>query len=58
MYLIEELFYVNFFKGTNEQQLIDILASRSNTQRVEIRLRYKTMFGKVFDCLAFEIFYI
>jgi len=32
--------------GTNEQQLIDILATRSNMQRVEIRLRYKTMFGK------------
>ena len=26
--------------------LIEILASRSNAQRVEIRKRYKTMFGK------------
>lgn len=34
------------FPGTNEQALIDIIAQRSNSQRVEIRKRYKTMFGK------------
>lgn len=33
--------------GTDENQLISILASRCNRQRVEIRLRYKTMYGKV-----------
>jgi len=32
--------------GTDEQQLIEILSTRCNRQRVEIRLRYKTMFGK------------
>jgi len=32
--------------GTDENLLISILAARSNAQRVEVRLRYKTMYGK------------
>ncbi|XP_064649735.1 annexin-B12-like [Lineus longissimus] len=32
--------------GTDEAEIIDIVVARCNQQRVEIRLRYKTMFGK------------
>jgi hypothetical protein len=33
--------------GTDEDMLIHILGNRSNDQRVKIRDKYKTMFGKV-----------
>lgn len=33
--------------GTNEQALIEIIANRSNTQRQQIKLHYKTMYGVV-----------
>lgn len=33
--------------GTNEQALIDIIANRSNIQRQQIKLNYKTMYGVV-----------
>ena len=43
--------YIDFLlSGTDEKALIDIIAKRSNTQRVEIRKMYKTMFGKVLNC--------
>lgn len=32
--------------GTDEKAIIDVLAARSNSQRQEIRNRFKTMFGK------------
>eukprot|EP00927_Polykrikos_kofoidii_P077355 TRINITY_DN742_c0_g1_i2.p1 TRINITY_DN742_c0_g1~~TRINITY_DN742_c0_g1_i2.p1 ORF type:complete len:562 (+),score=80.53 TRINITY_DN742_c0_g1_i2:91-1776(+) len=32
--------------GTDESELINVLASRSRAQRVEIRERFKTMYGK------------
>jgi len=42
--------------GTDEAQLIGILADRCNRQRVEIRLRYKTMYGKdLMDDLKSEL---
>ncbi|CAF4087563.1 unnamed protein product, partial [Rotaria sp. Silwood2] len=31
--------------GTNERALIDIIANRSNTQRQQIKLQYKSMYG-------------
>lgn len=33
--------------GTNEKMLIHILGNRSNDQRLQIRDKYKTMFGRV-----------
>ncbi|CAF3852699.1 unnamed protein product [Rotaria sp. Silwood2] len=33
--------------GTNERALIDIIANRSNTQRQQIKLQYKSMYGVV-----------
>lgn len=33
--------------GTDEQTLMDIILKRNNSQRVEIRKTYKTMFGEV-----------
>ncbi|CAF0993983.1 unnamed protein product [Adineta steineri] len=32
--------------GTNERALIDIIANRSNVQRQQIKLHYKTMYGE------------
>jgi len=45
-----EMFQSNSFffsQGTNERALIDIIANRSNVQRQQIKLQYKTMYGVV-----------
>jgi hypothetical protein len=36
-----------FSQGTQERALIDIIANRSNLQRQQIKLQYKTMYGEV-----------
>ena len=34
-------------KGTNERAIIDIVVNRSNEQRQQIKLHYKSMYGRV-----------
>jgi len=42
--------------GTNEQKLIDVLAYRSNAQRQELKLKYKSFFGRdLIDDLKSEL---
>lgn len=40
------MYFINL-PGTDEKAIIDVLAFRSNEQRMQIKLMYKTMFGRV-----------
>jgi len=42
-----------FSQGTQERALIDIIANRSNLQRQQIKLQYKTMYGEV--CILIKL---
>lgn len=38
--------------GTDEQAIVDVVASRSNDQRQKIKAAFKTMYGKVIFFLS------
>ena len=35
------------YSGTDEKAIIDVLSRRSNSQRQELKIMFKTMYGKV-----------
>lgn len=39
--------------GTDEQAIVDVVASRSNDQRQKIKAAFKTMYGKVYIYIFF-----
>lgn len=40
--------------GTDEQAIVDVVASRSNDQRQKIKAAFKTMYGKVYIYFFFS----
>ena len=39
--------YVCIFTGTDEKAIIEVIRSHSNEQRQQIKIMFKTMYGKV-----------
>jgi len=40
------------YLGTDEKAIIDVLTTRSNDQRIQVKNMFKTMFGKVLRAAA------
>ena len=47
--LIEYVYNIihGMYAGTDEKAIVNVLAYRSNAQRIEIKLKFKSMYGKV-----------
>jgi len=44
---LQRFYYASFSAGTDEKKLIDILCYRSNAQRQELKIKYKSFYGQV-----------
>jgi len=43
----QRCYYPSFSVGTDEKKIIDILCYRSNAQRQELKIKYKSFYGMV-----------